>query len=114
MGDYGEIHQVRKDLKVQNRATIQQLKLIGQAHPTGLTTNLLKLFEPRAPLEYKPPLEKRKSRPYGGIGQFIQSFANPGDPEYAPPVTKAETPAQRRARVHEIRLEKVTCCRRGI
>ncbi|KAG7565172.1 U1 small nuclear ribonucleoprotein of 70kDa N-terminal [Arabidopsis suecica] len=32
-----------------------------QSHPTGLSkNNLLKLFEPRPPLEYKPPSEKRK------------------------------------------------------
>jgi hypothetical protein len=39
---------------------------IGQSHPTGLTTNLLKLFEPRPPLEHKPPLEKRKLPAYSG------------------------------------------------
>ncbi|GJZ27763.1 scarecrow-like protein 21 [Tanacetum coccineum] len=35
-----------------------------QSHPTGLANNLLKLFEPRAPLEYKPPPEKIKCLPY--------------------------------------------------
>jgi U1 small nuclear ribonucleoprotein len=79
---------------------------IGQSHPTGLTTNLLKLFEPRAPLEFKPPPEKRKCPPYQGIGQFVNNFAEPGDPEYAPPVTKGETPTQRRARIHMLRLEE--------
>ena len=46
-----------------------QLKIyfqIGSSHPTGLTPNLLKLFEPRPPLEYKPPPEKRKCPPYTG------------------------------------------------
>ena len=32
---------------------------------------------------------------YAGIGQFVQHFAEPGDPEYAPPVTKGETPVLR-------------------
>ncbi|BBM97168.1 U1 small nuclear ribonucleoprotein 70kDa [Marchantia polymorpha subsp. ruderalis] len=112
MGDYGDVY-MRKDgagppgrTKAQNRATVQQLKLIGQSHPTGLTANLLKLFEPRPPLEYKPPPEKRKCPPYAGIGQFVSQFAEPGEPEYAPPVTKGETPAQRRARIHLLRLEK--------
>ncbi|EFJ17734.1 hypothetical protein SELMODRAFT_58751, partial [Selaginella moellendorffii] len=90
----------------QNRATVQQLKLIGQSHPTGLTANLLKLFEPRPPLEYKPPPEKRNLPPYHGISQFVQHFAEPGDPEYSPPIVKAETPSQRRARIHSVRLEK--------
>jgi len=111
MGDYGDAY-MRKDVsgppgrtKAQNRATVQQLKLIGQSHPTGLTSNLLKLFEPRAPLEFKPPPEKRKCPPYQGIGQFVQHFVEPGDPEYSPPVTKGETPTQRRARIHGLRLE---------
>ncbi|CAM6061669.1 unnamed protein product [Sphagnum tenellum] len=112
MGDYGDVY-MRKEAagppgrtKAQNRATVQQLKLIGQSHPTGLTTNLLKLFEPRAPLEFRPPPEKRKCPPYQGIGQFVNNFAEPGDPEYAPPVTKGETPTQRRARIHMLRLEE--------
>ncbi|XVF15744.1 hypothetical protein REPUB_Repub09cG0182200 [Reevesia pubescens] len=90
----------------QNRANIQQLKLIGQSHPTGLTNNLLKLFEARPPLEFKPPPEKRKCPPYSGMAQFVSHFAEPGDPEYTPPVQEAETPVQRRARIHKLRLEK--------
>ncbi|XP_021718463.1 U1 small nuclear ribonucleoprotein 70 kDa-like [Chenopodium quinoa] len=92
--------------KAQNRANVLQLKMIGQSHPTGLTPNLLKLFEPRPPLEYKPPPEKRKCPPYMGMGQYVNLFAEPGDPEYAPPVKEGETPSQRRARVHQLRLEK--------
>lgn len=47
---------------------------IGQSHPTGLTNNLLKLFEPRAPLEYKPPPEKRKCPSYTGVYNFSVGF----------------------------------------
>ncbi|CAL1399791.1 unnamed protein product [Linum trigynum] len=97
---------VRGAAKAQNRANVLQLKLIGQSHPTGLTANLLKLFEPRPPLDFKPPPEKRKCPPYSGMAQFVSNFAEPGDPEYAPPVEKAETPAQRKARIHKLRLEK--------
>ncbi|KAH9623226.1 hypothetical protein KSS87_020643 [Heliosperma pusillum] len=92
--------------KVQNRANVLQLKMIGQSHPTGLTNNLLKLFEPRPPLEFKPPPEKRKCPPYTGMAQFVKLFAEPGEPEYAPPVKEAETPAQKKARIHQLRLEK--------
>ncbi|KAJ4843828.1 hypothetical protein Tsubulata_038912 [Turnera subulata] len=112
MGDYNDAFMrnqnaaVRGTTKGQNRANVLQLKLIGQSHPTGLTANLLKLFEPRPPLEYKPPPEKRKCPPYTGMAQFVSKFAEPGDPEYAPPVKEAETPAQRRARIHQLRLEK--------
>ncbi|XP_051126776.1 U1 small nuclear ribonucleoprotein 70 kDa isoform X2 [Andrographis paniculata] len=112
MGDYGDAMMrnqnaaVQARTKAQNRANVMQLKLIGQSHPTGLTANLLKLFEPRPPLEYKPPPEKRKCPPYSGMAQFVSKFAEPGDPDYAPPVQKGETPAERRARIHQIRLEE--------
>ncbi|XP_073149924.1 U1 small nuclear ribonucleoprotein 70 kDa-like isoform X2 [Henckelia pumila] len=112
MGDYGDAMirdqnaAVQGRTKAQNRANVLQLKLIGQSHPTGLTNNLLKLFEPRQPLVYKPPPEKRKCPPYTGVAQLVSEFANPGDPEYATPVQKGETPAQRRARIHAIRLEE--------
>jgi len=112
MADYGDAFMRNKDAavqartKAQNRATVLQLKLIGQSHPTGLTSNLLKLFEPRSPLEYKPPPEKRKLPSYTGMAQFVQNFAEPGDTEYAPPVPHVETPTQRRARIHRLRLEK--------
>jgi hypothetical protein len=114
---------------------------MGQIHPTGLTPNLLKLFEPRPPLEYKPPLEKHKLPAYtgmfraigdlflsffffqrgdiqladlrtdllmdgycrccsvAGMAQFVSHFAEPGDPEYAPPVPKCET-----------RVDSFGCC----
>ncbi|KAF6166622.1 hypothetical protein GIB67_005484 [Kingdonia uniflora] len=72
---------VQARTKAQNRATVLQLKLIGQSHPTGLTTNLLKLFEPRPPLEFKPPPEKRKCPSYTGLYYYF------------------------RARVHKLRLE---------
>ncbi|KAK9108838.1 hypothetical protein Sjap_016898 [Stephania japonica] len=91
---------VQARTKAQNRANI------GQSHPTGLTNNLLKLFEPRAPLEFKPPPEKRKCPPYLGMAQFVSNFAEPGDPEYSPPVKEGETSAQRRARIHQLRLEE--------
>uniref|UniRef100_A0A1J3EZG8 U1 small nuclear ribonucleoprotein 70 kDa n=2 Tax=Noccaea caerulescens TaxID=107243 RepID=A0A1J3EZG8_NOCCA len=92
--------------KAQNRTNVLQLKLMGQSHPTGLTPNLLKLFEPRPPLEFQPPPEKRKCPPYTGMAQFVSHFAAPGDPEYAPPKPEVETPAQKRERIHKSRLEK--------
>ncbi|GMP28308.1 hypothetical protein CsSME_00003911 [Camellia sinensis var. sinensis] len=99
MGDYNDAFMrnnnaaVQARTKAQNRVNVMQLKLIGQSHPTGLTANLLKLFEPRPPLEYKPPPEKRKCLPYTGMAQFVNNFAEKGDPEYQPPVQEAETPA---------------------
>ncbi|GFQ00374.1 u1 small nuclear ribonucleoprotein 70 kDa [Phtheirospermum japonicum] len=127
MGDYGDAMMrnpnasVQARTKAQNRANVLQLKMIGLSHPTGLTASLLKLFEPRPPLEYKPPPEKRKCPPYSGMAQYVSNFAEPDDPKYAPPVQKGETPddldfnwlmgnitslAERKARIHQIRLEK--------
>ncbi|CAE6075765.1 unnamed protein product [Arabidopsis arenosa] len=112
MGDSGDPFMrnpnaaVQARAKVQNRANVLQLKLMGQSHPTGLTNNLLKLFEPRPPLEYKPPPEKRKCPPYTGMAQFVSNFAEPGDPEYAPPKPEVELPSQKRERIHKLRLEK--------
>ncbi|KVI08840.1 U1 small nuclear ribonucleoprotein 70 kDa [Cynara cardunculus var. scolymus] len=112
MGDYNDAFMrnnnaaVQARTKQQNRANLMQMKLIGQSHPTGLTNNLLKLFEPRPPLEYKPPPEKRKCPPYTGMAQFVSQFAESTDPEYAPPVQKGETPGQRKARIHQLRLEE--------
>jgi len=79
---------------------------MGQSHPTGLTPNLLRLLEPRPPLEFKIPPEKRKCLPYSGMAQFVSNFSEPGDPEYSPPVLKGETPAQKKARINKLRLEK--------
>ena len=39
---------------------------IAQVHATGLTPNLLKLFEPRPQLEFKPVPQKRKLPPITG------------------------------------------------
>ncbi|XWS45398.1 hypothetical protein CRYUN_Cryun15aG0133100 [Craigia yunnanensis] len=114
MGDYNDAFMRNQNAAAvqarvkppQNRANIQQLKLIGQSHPTGLTNNLLKLFEPRPPLEFKQPPVKRKCPPYTGMAQFVSHFAEPGDAEYAPPVQEAETPVQKKERIHKLRLEK--------
>ncbi|XP_017218359.1 U1 small nuclear ribonucleoprotein 70 kDa isoform X2 [Daucus carota subsp. sativus] len=116
MGDYNDAFlrnnaaggpaNVQSRVKAQARTNVLQLKLIGQSHPTGLTNNLLKLFEPRPPLEFKPPPEKNKCPPYTGMAQYVPNFAEPSDAEYAPPVQKGETPTEKRARVHLLRLEE--------
>uniref|UniRef100_A0A0D9XLC4 RRM domain-containing protein n=1 Tax=Leersia perrieri TaxID=77586 RepID=A0A0D9XLC4_9ORYZ len=121
---------VQARTKAHNRANQLQLKLIGQSHPTGLTTNLLRLFEARPPLEYRPPVEKRKLPAYTGnpcspsasighvfdktgcfcgewrMAQFVSQFLEPDDPEYAKPVPKGETRAEKKARIHQLKLEE--------
>lgn len=57
------------------------VRQIGQSHPTGLTTSLLRLFEPRPPIDYKPPVEKRKLPPLSGQASSRLHFpANPLQP----------------------------------
>ncbi|TVU32056.1 hypothetical protein EJB05_23774 [Eragrostis curvula] len=124
MGEYGNAMMRNPDAGVQYRAKAQDrtnAKLI--AHPTGLPPNLLRLFDPRPPLEYKPPAEKRELPAYSGIAQFVSQFAEPGDTEYAPPVPKSETRyvlmiscednynfligyAEKKAKVRELKLEQ--------
>ncbi|CAM0957141.1 unnamed protein product [Alopecurus aequalis] len=113
MGDHGNaMMRGNPDGGVQGRpkgvarANVQQLKLMGQGHPTGLTPNLLKLFEARPPLEHKPPVEKRKLPAYTGMAQFVSRFAEPGDPEYAPPVATCETKAEKKDRIRKLKLEQ--------
>ncbi|KAF8672493.1 hypothetical protein HU200_049707 [Digitaria exilis] len=112
MGDYGNAMARNPDAGVQSRskgqirAEVIQQKLIAQSHVTGLTSNLLKLFEPRPPLEYKQPIEKSRPPAYTGIAQFVSQFAEPGDPEYAHPFTKGETRAEKKARICQLKLEQ--------
>jgi U1 small nuclear ribonucleoprotein len=40
------------------------------------------------------------------MAQFVSNFAEPGDPEYAPPKPEVELPSQKRERIHKLRLEK--------
>ncbi|MQK22243.1 hypothetical protein EI013_28155, partial [Escherichia coli] len=54
----------------------------------------------------KPPPEKRKCPSLTGMAHFVSKFAEPGDPEYAPPVSIGETRVQRKARIHKLRVEK--------
>lgn len=54
-------------------------------HRTGFPDRLLRYFESRPPLPYLPPIEKEHpTMPYTGIAEFVNKFAEPGDPEYKP------------------------------
>ena len=60
-----------------------------------LPIQLKLLFEPRPPLEFKPPLTKRKMPPYSGINQYLSAFETT-DP---PARVLEETPAQRKEKI---------------
>eukprot|EP00854_Cymbomonas_tetramitiformis_P000978 gene978-1495_t len=72
---------------------------------TGLTPSLLKLFAARDPAPFVPPPTKKKLPSYSGIGQYVSEFANPGDPEHSPPVTRAETKEEKKTRIAMILQE---------
>ena len=54
-------------------------------HKTGLPKKLLELFNPLPPVETKPAIHRRKPKlPYTGVGQYVDLFAAPGEPQQAP------------------------------
>jgi len=55
---------------------------------------ILALFEPRPPMEYRPPLEKRKMPSFTGLSQFVERFKDP-----IPPPVKLSTP-------HELKVAR--------
>ena len=49
-----------------------QLKSLGTQHQTGLTPSLLKLFDPRGPIEHKDAIvKKRKMGPLTGASRSV-------------------------------------------
>jgi U1 small nuclear ribonucleoprotein len=40
------------------------------------------------------------------MAQFVSGFAEPGDPEYAPPVPTCETRAEKKDRIRQLKLEQ--------
>lgn len=88
---------------------------------------IVQLFAPRPPLDFKPPPRKRKLRPITGLSDFVSKFENPSnssgesplrktevlggeasDSENPEPVeVKFETPAQRRVRIKREREQHV-------
>ncbi|CAI9784376.1 unnamed protein product [Fraxinus pennsylvanica] len=57
-----ELKDIEKEVRKEVDEAIAQAK-IGQSHSTRLTPNLLKLFQPRSPSEYKPS-QGRRECPY--------------------------------------------------
>ena len=65
-------------------------------HVTGLPPSLLRAFEARPPPRHLDPVKRRKPPlPYSGVAQYVQGFAEPGDPEYEPPPSEARPPEPR-------------------
>nr|CAD2169620.1 unnamed protein product [Meloidogyne enterolobii] len=71
-----------------------------------LPDNLLGLFAPRAPIQYKPPPDdlfiNRKHIPIDGIAEHVQKFEDPKD---TPPKVRIETRDEKRTRKRKERQE---------
>nr|CAD2183502.1 unnamed protein product [Meloidogyne enterolobii] len=71
-----------------------------------LPDNLLGLFAPRAPIQYKPPPDdlfiNRKHIPINGVAEYVQQFEDPKD---APPKVRIETRDEKRIRKRKERQE---------
>mmetsp|Transcript_740 Transcript_740/g.726 ORF Transcript_740/g.726 Transcript_740/m.726 type:complete len:459 (+) Transcript_740:69-1445(+) len=61
-----------------------------------LPPNMKMMFEPRPPLEYKPPLIKRKMPGYTGIANLLNEFEL-----VTPPIVPVELPKDRKLKVRE-------------
>ncbi|CAK5086070.1 unnamed protein product [Meloidogyne enterolobii] len=71
-----------------------------------LPDNLLGLFAPRPPIQYKPPPDdlfiNRKHIPITGVAEYVQQFEDPKD---APPKVRIETRDEKRIRKRKERQE---------
>lgn len=75
-------------------------------HVTGLPPSLLRLFEARPQPRHLDPIRKRKPLlPYSGVAEYVQQFAEPGDPEYEPPPSESRPPEPRVFRAPEYALQ---------
>jgi U1 small nuclear ribonucleoprotein len=68
-----------------------------------LPSELLALFAPGPPLEYRAPVDRRSQRPFSGVAQFVDALETRAEheaavAELAAHQHKAETCEQRRAR----------------
>lgn len=71
---------------VSRQEAVRRLKESVSGHRTGLPKKLLDLFAPREDIEGIPPAQKKPPKlPYTGLAQYVNQFAEQGDPEYEPP-----------------------------
>lgn len=74
-------------------------------NPLGLPLAILALFQARNPIEFIPPIQKRKLPTLSGVAQYVGLFENPDEApkrEYIPP----ETTEQRKLRKRREKQKK--------
>eukprot|EP00276_Gloeochaete_wittrockiana_P005732 CAMPEP_0184661434 /NCGR_PEP_ID=MMETSP0308-20130426/38392_1 /TAXON_ID=38269 /ORGANISM="Gloeochaete witrockiana, Strain SAG 46.84" /LENGTH=258 /DNA_ID=CAMNT_0027102741 /DNA_START=112 /DNA_END=888 /DNA_ORIENTATION=+ len=68
--------------------------------------SILKLFEPRPPLPYVPPVERKRKLPeYNGVAQFLNQFEEQSSVDPAK-LKKGETKIEKKARIAKERQEQ--------
>ena len=73
---------------------------------SGLPKTVLELFDPRADLEYKAPLEPKKpALPLLGLAGYTGHFPGPDDPEYQPSRAEVAQAEERKFRSKEYHLQ---------
>ena len=84
----------------------RKLKEGISGHKTGLPKKLLELFEPLPALAKAEPIRKRKPKlGFLGIAQYVSNFAEPGEPEYEPPMPEDCPPSPRLFANPELRAQ---------
>eukprot|EP00238_Polyblepharides_amylifera_P001542 CAMPEP_0196573264 /NCGR_PEP_ID=MMETSP1081-20130531/3187_1 /TAXON_ID=36882 /ORGANISM="Pyramimonas amylifera, Strain CCMP720" /LENGTH=462 /DNA_ID=CAMNT_0041890909 /DNA_START=138 /DNA_END=1526 /DNA_ORIENTATION=+ len=85
---------------------MSSLKSLSTQHQTGLNQQLLRMFEPRPPMEHAIMPKKRQQPCYTGTAQYVSLFAEPNESEYQPPVTIGESKEEKKKRIATIRTEQ--------
>jgi hypothetical protein len=68
----------------------------------GMPHGMLVLFAPRPPLEYEPPIERKKPKPLRGIADYVSLF----ETMQPPPKEEFETPKERQVRKKREKIMK--------
>jgi len=71
-----------------------------------LPPNLKLMFEPLAPLEFKPPENKPNLPPYSGVSQYVSLFETNSPPKPKPFETPAEKKEKAKERLQKLNKEK--------
>ncbi|VAH17336.1 unnamed protein product [Triticum turgidum subsp. durum] len=109
MGDYGNAMMRNQDagvqsrVKAQSRANLLQLKLVSlhRAEPSDGADD-----EPAEAVRATAPARAQAAAREAQVAGFVSRFAEPGDPEYAPPVPTCETRAEKKDRIRQLKLEE--------
>jgi U1 small nuclear ribonucleoprotein len=79
---------------------------MSAAVANALPPSILALFAPRPPVEFKPPIQKRKCRPYSSMATLVAEFEDPATAVQQLPAPLPESKEARRERIAKLRAEQ--------